>query len=82
MANNCDVKQKPKTIKEFIRSRYLWKQVLALVIGATAGFLYYQFVGCASGSCPISGNPYISTIMGGLMGLFMVNSPCRSGKCQ
>jgi hypothetical protein len=33
------------------------------------GFGYYYFVGCKSGSCPISGSPYISTLYGGFIGL-------------
>ena len=29
----------------------------AILIGALAGYAYYYFVGCQSGSCPIQGNP-------------------------
>ena len=81
MENSCEAKQKPKTVNEYLRSWYLWKQVITFVVGAIAGFLYYHFVGCASGTCPITSSPYVSTIMGGLMGLFLVNSPCSNGKC-
>ena len=28
--------------------------------GAAAGYLYYRFVGCTTGTCPISSNPYLS----------------------
>lgn len=38
------------------------------VLGGIAGYAYYYFVGCASGSCPISSNPVISTLYIGLMG--------------
>ena len=34
----------------------------------TGGYLYYYFVGCNSGTCPITSNPYISVIYGGVMG--------------
>lgn len=47
--------------------RYLPMMILA-VIGAIGGFLYYYFVGCASGACPITSNPYISTVYGGVIG--------------
>ena len=40
----------------------------AIPIGALLGFAYYYFIGCNSGSCPITGNPYISTVYGGLVG--------------
>lgn len=36
--------------------------------GVIAGFLYYRLVGCASGACPITSNPYISTVYGGVLG--------------
>ncbi|MBF0502505.1 MAG: YtxH domain-containing protein [Candidatus Riflebacteria bacterium] len=38
-------------------------------IGAVLGFLYYKFVGCPSGACPITANPYTSTLYGLLIGL-------------
>lgn len=41
---------------------------IGLITGATAGFLYWKFVGCANGTCMITSNPYISTVYGGIMG--------------
>ena len=81
MENSCEAKVKPKTVKEFLRSWYFWKQIVTFVVGGIIGFLYYRFVGCASGSCPITSSPYTSTLMGGVMGLFLLNSPCANGKC-
>lgn len=43
------------------------------ILGAAGGFLYYWYVGCATGSCPITSDPYISTIYGGVMGLLIAN---------
>jgi len=37
--------------------------------GAAAGFAWYYYVGCATGTCPISSNPYISTAYGAVVGL-------------
>jgi hypothetical protein len=48
-----------------------WKQVLWVIGGGIAGFAWYYFVGCASGACPISSNPYISTGYGALMGVLL-----------
>ena len=50
--------------------RYLPMMILAAV-GAIGGFLYYRFVGCASGTCPITSNPYISTVYGGVIGILL-----------
>jgi hypothetical protein len=44
---------------------------LFVLAGGTVGFAYYWFVGCASGTCPITSNPYISTAYGGLIGLVL-----------
>lgn len=42
--------------------------ILGVVIGAVVGFGYYKLVGCASGTCPITSNPWISTLYGAVMG--------------
>ena len=39
-----------------------------ILIGAVGGYVYYRFVGCSSGVCPITSNPYISTIYGAVIG--------------
>ena len=53
----------------------LWtwtKRLLPVIIGATAGYAYYYFIGCVSGTCPITSNPWISTGYGALMGGLLV----------
>ncbi|ADQ79664.1 hypothetical protein Palpr_1518 [Paludibacter propionicigenes WB4] len=46
-------------------------KIIGLLAGGAGGFLYYHFVGCASGTCPITSNPYISVIYGALMGYLL-----------
>jgi hypothetical protein len=79
MSDNCQAK--PKTAQEWVRSWYFWKPFIATVVGATAGYLYYHFVGCSSGHCAITSNPYMSVLWGGMLGFFLVKSPCSTGKC-
>jgi hypothetical protein len=81
MENSCEAKPRPKTVKEFFISGYFWKPFLAVLIGGIAGFLYYHYVGCASGTCAITSNPYMSVMMGGFLGFFIINSHCSRGKC-
>ena len=39
-----------------------------LVVGMIGGWLYWKFVGCVSGTCPIWSNMWIATAYGGLLG--------------
>jgi len=49
----------------------LWHMIVYVVGGGAAGFAYHKIVGCSSGACPITANPYISTLYGALMGFFV-----------
>lgn len=44
-----------------------------VVAGALAGYLYYHFVGCASGTCAITSQPANSTVYGAMMGGILFN---------
>jgi hypothetical protein len=46
---------------------------LGILMGGIAGYLYYYFVGCASGSCAITSRPLNSTLYGGVMGGLLFN---------
>jgi hypothetical protein len=81
MENNSEVNLQPETKKAFYKSWSFWKPFLGVIVGGLAGFLYYHFVGCNSGSCAITSNPYRSMIAGGIFGFLMVNSPCSRGRC-
>jgi hypothetical protein len=37
-------------------------------LGALAGFIYWNLVGCSSGGCAITANPVNSTLYGAMMG--------------
>ncbi len=48
--------------------------LLGLLLGGVGGYSYYKFIGCASGTCPITSNPYISTIYGMIVGALLLNT--------
>jgi len=54
------------------------KSMIATAIGAVAGWAYYYFVGCKSGSCFIAGNWYIAIPYGGLLGYLFFGSFLKS----
>ncbi len=45
------------------------KRILPVSLGALAGFLYYNYVGCVTGTCAITSNPWLSTAYGALIGV-------------
>lgn len=45
-----------------------WLKIAGLFTGALGGYLYYYYVGCVSGTCPITSNPYRMMIYGAVIG--------------
>ena len=48
--------------------------VFGSVIGGALGLVWHKWVGCSSGACPLTANPYISTIYGMLMGALVAGN--------
>jgi hypothetical protein len=47
--------------------------IIGAVIGSIAGFMYWKFVGCKSGTCYIQSNPFRMTIYGTIMGALLLS---------
>lgn len=60
-----------KQMKNIIKKHKL--SIIGAVLGALGGFAYYHFVGCNSGSCPITSNPYMSIFWGAIMGYLLLS---------
>jgi hypothetical protein len=45
--------------------------IIGLVVGGLLGYGVYRFIGCSSGACPITSNPWISTILGMVAGALL-----------
>lgn len=45
--------------------------IISIGLGAIAGFAYWNFVGCNSGTCMITSKPLNSTLYGSLMGYLL-----------
>lgn len=55
--------------------------VLGIVLGAAGGYMYYHFIGCVTGSCPITSRPVNSTLYGAMMGWLLFSSlPSKQSK--
>jgi hypothetical protein len=63
-----------------------WFKLSFAFIGALGGFLYWKFVGCLSGTCPIKSVWYYSTLwglafgylIGDLIGSFFIKKEIRN----
>jgi len=53
---------------------------VGVIVGLLAGYTYYHFVGCNSGTCAITSNPLNSTLYGGVMGGLLFNMFVTSPK--
>ena len=51
----------------------LIKTLLGAGAGAAIGFLVYRFIGCRTGTCPITANPWLSMIFGAVIGFLMTS---------
>lgn len=40
----------------------------AVALGALAGYAWHRLVGCSTGACPLTANPYVSILYGALLG--------------
>jgi hypothetical protein len=76
MSNTCNTKENPRSWREYLRSRDFYKTLIAVAVGGIGGFLYYYFIGCTSGTCAITSNPFASIAFGSLFGYFLSNRPC------
>ncbi len=53
-----------------MKIRTILKYVM-IPVGAVGGYLYYAYVGCASGACVMSSDATMMTIYGGVLGYFI-----------
>jgi hypothetical protein len=47
------------------------RDLIGITLGAVAGFLYWKFIGCSSGTCMITSKPFNSSLYGAVMGFLV-----------
>lgn len=49
-----------------------WVYPIGAILGGLAGYLYWVYVGCETGTCPITASPTRTTLYWALMGALML----------
>ncbi len=44
------------------------RAVIGAVAGSLVGLAMWRFVGCRTGACPLTANPYVAAVIWGVMG--------------
>lgn len=57
-------------MKKWLNKNILY--VVGAALGAIAGYIYWQQIGCVSGTCMITSKPVNSTLYGALMGALLL----------
>jgi hypothetical protein len=47
--------------------------VIGAIFGVAVGFAIYRYIGCRTGACPLSSNPFVAMGLWGLMGALMAS---------
>ena len=58
-------------MKKLFKSKKI--TIIAVIIGAIIGYLYWKNIGCSNGKCLLKSNPYYMTMYGGILGGLIVN---------
>ena len=72
------------SLKEKSKSFLLkhWLRITGVAVGVLGGYLYYYYVGCVSGTCPITSNPYRMMIYGALIGYLLFDIFSKDGSSK
>lgn len=57
-----------------------WILLLGVIVGTIGGYLYWHFIGCNNGTCPLTSSPINSSIAGALLGGLVFTSFPNSKK--
>ncbi|QQS51838.1 MAG: hypothetical protein IPM71_03695 [Bacteroidota bacterium] len=57
-----------------INKKKLYILAGGIIVGMAAGYAYWHFIGCTSGTCPLTSNWHTSTLMGGIFGYLISDS--------
>jgi hypothetical protein len=66
----------PEAKKKLLMKQWMLRNKLSVIgaaVGALGGYLYWKFIGCTTGTCPITSNPRNSMVYFSAMGILLFN---------
>lgn len=76
-----EIEQERGLLKRLFKSRQFRRSLIAILIGAGAGFSYFYFTEGRHMDVLLAGDIIKSLLLGGFFGFFITNSPCARGRC-
>ncbi|BDQ11121.1 DUF6132 family protein [Sediminibacterium sp. TEGAF015] len=67
-------------MKKWLNNNKLY--LIGSFVGAIAGYIYWQQVGCVTGTCTITSKPLNSTLYGSLMGALLFGMLKKEDKTE
>jgi hypothetical protein len=61
-------------------NHFNFKSITGIILGSAAGYSYWYFIGCKSGTCLITSVWYHSALYGAVMGYLLVSSFAKDNK--
>jgi len=49
--------------------------IIGMLVGGALGFAAYKFIGCTTGTCPLTSNPWVSALLGLGLGAVAAGKP-------
>lgn len=70
MENNSEERMEFSAKVRIYLKKSIWS-IIGIVVGAIGGYIYYRMVGCSTGGCPITSNPWLTMVWGAVLGYLL-----------
>lgn len=62
------IHKRQMALKNRLLKRNTLLVITGIITGSIGGYLYYHFVGCRTGTCPLTSNPWLTIVWGAAVG--------------
>ncbi|MDD4516141.1 DUF6132 family protein [Massilibacteroides sp.] len=51
-----------------------WSYIIGAIAGGVGGYFYWLYIGCSTGTCPITSSPSMSVLWGAILGSLILST--------